>query len=61
MLSKFATCIEVKDPLGNEHRGVSLCSMMDNWNRKLGNKIALGRALKSIPQELIDECFKTNP
>jgi hypothetical protein len=32
---------------GVVHIGVSRCSKKDNWNRKLGNKIAFGRALKN--------------
>ena len=54
-LSKIGTCIEIRDPEGVEHRGVALCSKADNWNRKLGNKIALGRALKTVPDDWLNK------
>lgn len=54
-LSKIVTCVQVKDPTGAEHRGVALCSKLDNWDRKLGNKIALARAIKTVPQDYINE------
>ena len=32
--------------------GKSVCSLEDNFNRKVGNSIALGRALKQLEVEL---------
>lgn len=40
------TRIDLKAPTGEEYIGVAYCSRQDNFNRKLGNRIALGRALK---------------
>lgn len=42
------TRIEILDPEGNEWIGEARCSIKDNYNRKLGNKIALNRALKNM-------------
>lgn len=42
------TRIEIKDPNGIEWFGESRCSLKDNYNRKLGNKIALQRAIKKM-------------
>ena len=42
------TRIEVRTPSGEELVGEAICSNEDNWNRKLGNSIALGRALQQI-------------
>ena len=39
------TRIELRTPEGGEYVGVSYCSKKDNYNRKLGNNIALRRAL----------------
>jgi len=47
-LSSLITCIQVRDLNAKEHWGISMCSKKDNWNRKLGNKIALHRALDKI-------------
>ena len=41
------TKIELRSPEGIEYLGTSYCSQKDNYNRKIGNKIALGRALKA--------------
>ena len=40
------TRIELTSPDGKDSFGVANCSKKDQWNRKLGNRIALGRALK---------------
>lgn len=39
------TIVEVTHPDGTFSTGVSLCSIQDNFNRKHGVKVALGRAL----------------
>ena len=44
------TTIEVLDPQGREWKGEARCSLKDHYNRKLGNKIALQRALKKMNQ-----------
>lgn len=42
------TTIFVTDTKGNTSMGQSICHEGDCYNRKLGNKIALGRALKAL-------------
>lgn len=42
------TRIEITTPFGEDVSGEAVCSKEDNWNRKLGNSIALGRALQKI-------------
>jgi len=42
------TRIEITTPSGEDVVGEAICSKEDNWNRKLGNSIALGRALQQI-------------
>jgi hypothetical protein len=49
------TRIEVLDPQGKEWIGESRCSIKDNYNRKLGNKIALHRALKNMKSNYIGD------
>jgi len=39
------TVVQVRTPDGEELEGVAVCSTKDNFNRRLGVKIALGRAL----------------
>jgi uncharacterized protein (UPF0303 family) len=39
------TVVQVRTPDGEELEGVAVCSAEDNFNRRLGVKIALGRAL----------------
>ena len=46
------TKIELRSPDGIEYVGTSYCSQKDNYNRKIGNKIALGRALKAAMLEM---------
>jgi hypothetical protein len=46
-LADRVTIIELTSPEGKDAYGVALCSKQDNYNRKLGNRIALGRALKN--------------
>jgi hypothetical protein len=45
-LSDRFTRIELTSPEGKDFVGIAYCSNNDQWNRKLGNRIALGRALK---------------
>jgi hypothetical protein len=46
-LSDRFTRIELTSPEGKDSVGTAYCSNNDQWNRKLGNRIALGRALKN--------------
>jgi hypothetical protein len=46
-LSDRFTRIELTSPEGEDSNGIAYCSKGDQWNRKLGNRIALGRALKN--------------
>jgi hypothetical protein len=46
-LSERFTRIELTSPEGKDSTGIAYCSKQDQWNRKLGNRIALGRALKN--------------
>jgi len=51
VISNFggSTTIEVTTPCGQHTAiGKAVCSMEDNFNRRIGNAIALGRALESI-------------
>ena len=41
------TKIDLTSPEGIDSIGIAFCSKQDQWNRKLGNRIALGRALKN--------------
>jgi hypothetical protein len=40
--------IHLKSPDGREVMGVAECSKEEQYNRKIGNSIALGRALKQL-------------
>lgn len=42
------TTIEITTPEGLNIIGTAQCSMVDNWNRKIGNQIALGRAISQL-------------
>jgi hypothetical protein len=42
------TKIEITTPSNKIVVGEAHCNVLDNFNRKLGNKIALGRALKLL-------------
>ena len=51
--------IQLKSPDGREVFGVAECSREEQYNRKIGNNIALGRALKiltaqSATQKVLD-------
>jgi hypothetical protein len=47
VLSDRFTRIELTSPDQKDSVGTAYCSRKDQWNRKLGNRIALGRALKN--------------
>ena len=40
--------IQLKSPDGREVVGIAECSKEEQYNRKIGNSIALGRALKQL-------------
>ncbi len=42
------TIIAVTSPDGRNAIGKSKCSDKDSWNRKMGNQIALGRAMAQL-------------
>jgi hypothetical protein len=42
------TIIEVTSPDGRNVIGASQCSEKESWNRKMGNQIALGRAMAQL-------------
>ena len=42
------TRIEITTPAGENTYGEAVCSKEDNWDRKRGNNIALGRALQQL-------------
>lgn len=41
------TVVQVRTPDGTELEGIAVCSKKENYNKKLGVSIALGRALKN--------------
>ena len=45
-LSDRFTFIELTSPQKTDHTGITFCSKKDRYDRKLGNRIALGRAFK---------------
>ena len=47
-IAHHKTTINLRDLNGMEWYGVAKCSKKDHYNRKLGNKIALQRALKAM-------------
>ena len=42
------TTIEITTPDGRDAVGFAECSTKDSWNRRLGNQIALGRAIEKL-------------
>lgn len=42
------TIIEITTPDGKDIRGEAFCSKKDQFNRKIANQIALGRALAQL-------------
>ena len=49
------TTINLRDLNGMEWYGVAKCSKKDQYNRKLGNKIALRRAVKNMNSHYLSE------
>ncbi len=43
ILLHFHKKIIIDSPTGENYRGLAICSKKDNYNKKLGVKIALGR------------------
>lgn len=41
------TVVQIRTPDGQEIEGKAICSNKENYNKKLGVKIAVGRALKN--------------
>lgn len=37
--------------------GISICSDKDSWNRRMGNSIALGRAINKLNEEVRNNNF----
>ena len=50
VISNFGgtTIIDVTSPEGLSATGQSICSIEDNFDRRIGNSIALGRALQNL-------------
>jgi len=48
------TVVRLCDPATGEMRatGIAICSLHDNYNRRLGRTIATGRAIKELSMEL---------
>lgn len=44
------TKVELRDPNGKETFGYSYCSSQDNYCKRTGAQIALGRALKQLEE-----------
>lgn len=51
-----STIVEITDPNGNQSVAESVCSHKDNFNRRLGVKLALKRALQQLKK---NECVCT--
>lgn len=45
------TIVELTDPTGKTVKGIAECSEKDNYQRKLGVKIAIARALKLLEEK----------
>ena len=45
------TTCQIKLPDGSEVVGVAECSQLDNYSKKIGRNISLGRALKRLETE----------
>jgi hypothetical protein len=42
------TVINITTPTGHTVTGAARCSEKETWNRKMGNQIALGRAINQL-------------
>ena len=52
------TTIQITSPdFVYDVEGISVCSDKDSWNRKMGNTIALGRALEKLNEEINNNNF----
>lgn len=58
---KYATRITVTDPSGNTAEGRSVCHSKDIPNKKMGNRIALGRAMKNLRTGNLCEFIRNQP
>lgn len=58
------TVIELTNPKGKTVIAKAECSKKDNWNRKVGNQIALGRAFEALDKiefvEMVEEKLYNN-
>ena len=54
-IAHHKTTINLRDLNGKEWYGCAKCSKKDHYNRKLGNKIALQRALKAMNSHYLSE------
>jgi hypothetical protein len=52
------TTINLRDLNGMEWYGVAKCSKKDQYNRKLGNMIALRRAVKNMNSHYLSESIR---
>jgi hypothetical protein len=52
------TTIQITSPdFVYEVEGISVCSDKDSWNRRMGNSIALGRAMDKLNEEIKNNNF----
>jgi hypothetical protein len=51
------TEVDLIDPSGKTSKGVAMCNPKDNYNKKVGVMVALGRAMKTLKssQEVNEE------
>jgi len=45
------TIVQIKTPSGQEFEGKAVCSEKDNYNKRIGLQVALGRALLEIDKK----------
>lgn len=57
-ISQYHTQIFLTDTEGKTSFGYAMCNDEDQPNRKLGNKIALGRAIKNYNHDIFCEFSK---
>lgn len=53
-----STQIDVTSPNGDNATGFAFLSPKDNWNRKIGNRIALNRALGNLFKDRINRAME---